>query len=144
MGKHKFVRGQTLYVLDYIGADNTKKPIVVHGTVLHFDNKLNCVTVALYNDVCETYSQNDFGRLLFKTREEAVKALNLLPKAYSYVYHVIKKKVYKKLVLGIVGHYTQELVYDLFIVVHRGTAISIKEMGKTIFFTKGEAKKSIK
>lgn len=78
-------------------------------------------------------------RLIFDTAEEAVKAANKLPKPKLVVYQKIGKRVYKKTVFGIDGHYVDG-AYDLKIRLNKGKDISTKEIGISIFLNESDAR----
>lgn len=77
--------------------------------------------------------------MIFDTAKEANEAAGKLPQPKSVVYHKIGKRVYKKTVSGIDGHYVDN-VYDLIIHFNKGKAVSTKEIGISIFLNKSDAR----
>lgn len=92
-----------------------------------------------YGDTYQRYSFEDYGRLVFDTEKEANKAAGKLPKPKSVVYQKIGKRVYKKTVSGIGGHYVDN-IYDLLIRLNKGQDVSTKKIGISIFLTEADAR----
>lgn len=137
--KREFKVNQTVYLVDYWGTNNGSQAFEARAEILHVDKKNKTFNAVLYGDTYQKYSFEDYGRLIFDTAEEAAKAANKLPKPKSFVYQKIGKRVYKKTVLGIDGHYVDG-VYDLKIRLNKGKDVSTKEIGISIFLNESDAR----
>ena len=137
--KRDFKVNQTVYLVDYWGTNNGSQAFETCAEILHVDKKSKTFNAVLYGDTYQKYSFEDYGRLIFDTAEEAVKAANKLPKPKSVIYQKIGKIVYKKTVLGIDGHYVDG-VYDLKILLNKGKDVSTKEIGISIFLNESDAR----
>ena len=130
---------QTVYLVDYWGTDNGSQAFETQAKILQVNKDDRTFDAVLYGDTYQRYSFEDYGRLIFDTAKEAAEAANKLPKPLSVVYQKIGKRVYKKTVSGIGGHYVDN-VYDLKIRFNKGKDISTKEIGTSIFLNESEAR----
>lgn len=137
--KRIFKVNQTIYLVDFWGTSNGSQAFEAHAQILHVDEEKQTFTAVLYGDTYKKYSFEDYGRLIFDTIEEATEAANKLPKPKSVVYQKIGKRVYKKTVSGIDGHYVDN-VYNLKIHLNKGKDVSTKELGISIFFDESDAR----
>ena len=137
--KRDFKVNQTVYLVDYWGTDNGSQAFEAQAEILHVDEKNKTFNAVLYGDTYQRYSFDDYGRLIFDTAKEANEAADKLPKPNSVVYQKIGKRVYKKTVSGISGHYVDN-VYDLKIRFDKGKDVSTKEIGISIFLNEAEAR----
>ena len=137
--KRDFEVYQTVYLVDYWGTDNGTQAFEAEGKILQVDKENKTFTAVLYGDTYQRYSFDDYGRLIFDTAKEANEAANKLPKPNSVVYQKIGKRVYKKTISGISGHYVDN-VYDLIIRLNKGNDVSTKEIGISIFLNEAEAR----
>ena len=106
---------------------------------MQVDKKNKIFLAVLYGDTYQRYSFEDYARLIFDTAEEANEAASKLPKPKSVVYQKIGKRVYKKTVCCIGGHYVDN-VYDLLICLNKGKNISTQEIGISIFLNQADAR----
>ena len=134
--------GDCVYVVDYWGTKNGSQAFEARAVVLSVDKENETFDAVLYGDTYQTYSFKDYGRLIFDTQKEAGVAADGLPKPKITVYQVIGKKVYKKLVDGISGRYTDG-TYDLIVCLNKGKSVSTKEIGKSLFLSEADARQSI-
>ena len=141
--KRNFKEGQYVYVVDYWGTKNGTQAFETGAEILEVDEKNQSFIAVLYGDTYNTYSFNDYGRLIFDTPNEAAEAADKLPKPQTTVYQVIGKRVYKKIATDIFGKYLNG-VYDLVICLNRGKAISTKEIGHSLFLNEFDARKNKK
>lgn len=137
--KRDFKVNQTVYLLDYWGTDNGLQAFGARAEILRVNDENKTFDALLYGDMCQRYSFEDYGRLIFDTEDEANEAANKLPQPKSIVYQKIGKRVYEKTVLGIDGRYVDG-VYDLQIWLNRGKGVSIKEIGISIFLSEADAR----
>ena len=93
---------------------------------MHVDEENKTFDAVLYGDTYQRYSFEDYGRLIFDTAKEANEAAGKLPKPQSVVYQKIGKRVYKKTVSGIGGHYVDN-VYDLKICFDKKETLSLQK-----------------
>ena len=133
--KRNFEVDQIVYLVDYWGSEAFE----TQAKILQINEKEKIFYAVLYGDTYKRYSFEDYGRLIFDTAEEAIEAASKLPKPKSVVYQKIGKKVYKKTVLGISGHYIDG-VFDLIISLNRGNNVSAKEIGISIFLNESDAR----
>lgn len=133
--KRSFEQGERIYVVDYWSSQAFEAGAVI----LSVDNENETFDAVLYGDTYQTYSFKDYGRLIFDTENEAVVAADKLPKPKTTIYQVIGKRVYKKLVDGINGQYTDG-TYDLIICLNKGKAVSTKEIGHSLFINELDAR----
>ena len=138
-GKRDFKVKQTVYVVDCWGAKNGMQAFEANAKILYVDEKKRNFNAVLYGDTYQRYSFEDYGRLIFDTKEEAKEAADKLPKPKSVVYQKIDEKTYKRTVCGIYGHYVGN-VYDLVIRFEDGKEVSTKEIGISIFLTESAEK----
>ncbi len=138
-GKRDFKVKQTVYVVDCWGAKNGMQAFEAYAKILYVDEKKRNFNAVLYGDTYQRYSFEDYGRLIFDTKEEAKEAADKLPKPKSVVYQKIDEKTYKRTVCGIYGHYVGN-VYDLVIRFEDGKEVSTKEIGISIFLTESAEK----
>lgn len=138
-GKRDFKVKQTVYVVDCWGAKNGMQAFEAYAKILYVDEKKRNFNAVLYGDTYQRYSFEDYGRLIFDTKEEAKEAADKLPKPKSVVYQKIDEKTYKRTVCGIYGHYVGN-VYDLVIRFEDGKEVSTKEIGISIFLTESTEK----
>lgn len=141
--ERSFKQGETVHVVDYWGTSNGSQAFKAEAEILRVNEKAKTFTAVLYGDTYQTYSFEEYGRLIFDTSAEADAAAKKLPKPQTTVYQVIGKRVYKKLVTGIDGQYTDG-AYDLVVNLKRGKAVSTKEIGKSLFLNESDARKSKK
>lgn len=141
--KRDFKVNQTVYVVDYWGTNNGSQAFEAQAQILKVHEEFKTFVAVLYGDTYQRYSFEDYGRLIFDTKDEAKKAANKLPKPKSIVYQIIGKRVYKKIVTGIDGHYFDD-VYDLILRLNKGSAVSTKEIGISIFLNESDARQKIK
>ena len=137
--KRDFKVRQTVYLVDYWGTDNGSQAFEAEAKILQVNEGNKTFDAVLYGDTCQSYSFEDYGRLVFDTAKEAAEAANKLPKPLSVVYQKIGKRVYKKTVSGIGGHYVEN-VYDLKICLNKGKDVSTKEIGISIFLNESDAR----
>ena len=140
--KRSFQVGDCVYVVDYWGTNNGTQAFVAQAVVLEVDVTANTFTAVLYGDTYQEYSFKDYGRLIFDTSAEAVETANSLPKPKTTVYQIIGKRIYKKIVEGIDGQYTDG-AYDLVICLNKGKDVSTKEIGHSLFINESDARQSI-
>lgn len=129
--KRDFKIGERVYVVDYWNTGNGTEAIGTEADILLVDEEDKVFTGLLYGDTTELYSFNDYGRLIFDTLDEAVKAAEKIPKPGTKVHQTIGKKVYTKTVENISGQYIDG-VYDLIIIFDKGSEVSIKEIGQSL------------
>lgn len=137
--KREFKVKETVHVVDYWGLQASK----ARARILEVNEKNETFDVVLYGDVYQRYKFEDYGRLVFDTREEAEEVVNKLPKPDSFVYHKIGKRVYRKKVVGISSYYFDD-GYDLIIVLNKGNRIPMKELGVSVFLNESDARQSNK
>ena len=137
--ERSFKEGERVYVVDYWGAGNGTQAFKAQAEILKVDVKAKTFTAVLYGDTYQKYSFKDYGRLIFDTSAEAVKAADNLPKPETTVYQIIGKRVYNKLVKGIGGQYTDG-TYNLVIRLNKGKDVSTKEIGHSLFFSESDAR----
>lgn len=138
--KRNFEPGESVYVVDYWGTNNGTQAFEAQAEILEVDEKAKTITAVLYGDTYQTYSFKDYGRLIFDTSADAANAANNLPKPNTIIYQKIGKRVYKKIVEGIGGEYTDE-TYDLVIRLNKGKDVSTKEIGHSLFINELDARK---
>ena len=131
-----FKVGEKVHLLDYWSSEVLR----TRAEILSVDNQNQKFLALLYGDTYQTYSFNDYGRLIFDTAEEASEAAKKLPKSGTTVYQKIGNRVYKKKSLGISGQHFDG-VYDLIILFDKGKNVSIKDIGVSIFLNEVEARK---
>lgn len=90
------------------------------------------------------YSFEDYHHLIFESEDTATKISKLLPQSGTILYQVIDKKIYKVVVIDIEDIYNNESVYTLGIRLNNGALVPVREMNKSLFFSKSRAKKFIK
>ena len=136
--KRDFEVNQTVYLVDFWGTNNGSQAFETEARILRVDKKEKTFVALLYGDTYQTYSFEDYGRLIFDTQKEAAKAADKLPKPKSIMYHKVGEKIHKRTVVGIDGNH-ETGVYDLIIFfdVHHA---STKEIGKTVFFNEEDAR----
>lgn len=126
-------------MVDYWGTNNGTQAFEARAEILQVDEKNKTFDAVLYGDTYKRYSFEDYDRLIFDTAKEATEAASKLPKPKSVVYQKIGKRVYKKTVCGISGHYVDN-VYDLIIRLNKGKDVSTKEIGISIFLNESDAR----
>lgn len=136
--ERNFEKGQYVYVIDYWGTINGTQAFETQARIWDVNNKEKTFTAVLYGDTFQTYSFNDYKRLIFDTSHEANKAVNQFPKPQTIVYHVIGNRVYKKVVLEIYGK--NNGTYDLVIRLNKGKDISSKEINHSLFLSETDAR----
>lgn len=134
--KRNFEVNQTIHLVDYWGTSNGSQAFKAQAKILMVNKENETFTAVLYGDTYQQYSFKDYGRLIFDTAAEAA---NKLPKPQSVIYQKLGQRVYKKTVLGIYGHYIDD-VYDLFIRLDKGNNISTKKIGVSIFTNEADAR----
>ncbi len=137
--KRDFKVYQTVYLVDYWGTDNGTQAFEALGEILKVDEEHKTFDAVLYGDSYRRYSFKDYGRLFFDTEQEATEAARKLPKPKSVIYKKIGKRVYKRTVLNINGHYVDG-VFDLILRLNRGKDVSTKEIGISVFLNEAEAR----
>ena len=140
--KRSFKRGESVYIVDYWGTKNGSQAFETIADVFNVDKENETFDAVLYGDTYQTYSFKDYGRLVFDTEDEATAAADRLPKPKTTVFQVIGKRVYKKMVEGVTGQYTDG-TYDLIVCLNKGKAVSTKELGRSLFINESEARQSI-
>ena len=138
--KRSFQVGEHIYVVDYWGTTNGTQAFEAQAEIISVNAKTKTFTAVLYGDTYQNYSLKDYGRLIFDTSAEAIKATNNLPKPKTYLYQKIGKRIYKKIVEGIGGRYTNG-TYDLVIRMNKGKDVSTKEIGHSLFINESDARK---
>lgn len=141
--KRSFKRGEVVHVVDYWGTSNGSQAFKAEARILRVDERAKTFTAVLYGDTYQTYSFEEYGRLIFDTSAEADAAAKKLPKPQTTVYKVIGKRVYKRLVTGI-GRQYADGTYDLVVHLEKGKDVSTKEIGKSLFLNESDARKSRK
>lgn len=137
--KRDFKVKQTVYLVDHWGAENGSQAFGTQAEILQVNEDNQTFDAVLYGDTYQRYSFEDYGRLIFDTAKEASEAADKLPKPKTVVYQKIGKRVYKKKVCHISGHYVDN-VYDLILCLNKGKAVSTKEIGNSIFLKESEAR----
>lgn len=137
--KRDFKVNQTVYLVDYWGTSNGSQAFEAQAKILQVDEENKTFDAVLYGDTYQRYSFEDYGRLIFDTEKEAIEAAAKLPRPKSVIYQKIGKRVYKKTVIDIGGHYVDG-VYDLKIRLNKGKEVSTKEMGISIFLNESDAR----
>lgn len=141
--KWNFQVGKQIYVVDYWGTKYGTQAIDAKAKIFEVDVTNKTITAVLYGDTYQVYSFKDYGRLIFDTKKEAIKAANNMPKPKSILYQIIGKRIYKKTVEGIYSHYTDG-VYDLVIRFYKGKDISSKEIDHSLFISEIDARNAKK
>lgn len=139
----RFLPGTYVHVVDYWGTDDGTRAFEAAAKIVDVDEKNETILMVLYGDSYQRYSFKDYGRIVFDTREEAIKVALGLPNPGMTIYQVIANRVYKKRVEGIGGRST-EGTYDLIVHLNKGESVSIKEIGQTLFYYESDARESIK
>lgn len=137
--KRAFKVNQTIYLVDYWGTSNGSQAFEVQAKILQVNEENKTFDAVLYGDTYQRYSFEDYGRLIFDTEKKAIEAAAKLPKPKSVVYQKIGKRIYKKTVSGIYGHYVDN-VYDLIIRLNKGNDVSTKEIDISVFLNEAEAR----
>lgn len=135
-------KDKKVYVIDCWGYTKGTKAIVTSATILDVDNKHKILVALLYGDTYHRYKIEDYGRLIFDTETEANTVASKIPDPGSIIFQIIGTKVYSKAIRNIHGNHVDGF-YDLFIEFDRGSCISIKELGQTIFSKREEARKQL-
>ena len=133
-----FKKGEVVYVVDYWGSDLGMQSFEAAAEILSVNKSDETFTAVLYGDTYQTYSFNDYGRLIFDSRTEAVAAAVQMPKPGDTVFHLIGERVYTRVVRGIEGYYSDG-VYDLLVIPMHGRFIPAKEIGHTLFKNRADA-----
>ncbi len=139
--KRGFKVGESVYVVDYWGTGNGCAAFEAYAEIIRVDK--NSFLAVLYGDTYKTYSFEDYGRLIFDSKQQAIKAANAIPKPTSVIWQIIGRRVYKKTVLNIYDRCING-VTDLVMDLNRGKEVSIKEIGITIFTDEQQARKLVK
>ena len=135
------MKGKRVYVIDYWGTSNGTQAFEAEAEIVDVDEKRDTFSAVLYGDTYQTYSFKDFDRLVFDTKERAAAAASRLPKPQTTMYQVIGGgNICKRIVNGIKGEYTDG-GYDLLVCIEGGEAVSIKEIGRSLFFSQAEPKR---
>lgn len=137
--ERNFHVGDIIHVVDYWGTNDGSQAFEATATILKVNEEGRVFSALLYGDTCQTYSFNDFGRLVFDNYDDAEAAANALPRPKTMVFQRIGDRVYKKHVTGINGKYNEK-TYDLFVCLDKGNPVSIKEIGYSLFLTEEEAR----
>lgn len=133
------MKGKRVYVIDYWGTSNGTQAFEAEAEIVDVDEKRDTFSAVLYGDTYQTYSFKDFDRLVFDTKERAAAAASSLPKPQTTMYQVIGGgNICKRIVNGIKGEYTDG-VYDLVVCFDGEDTVSIKEIGRSLFFSEAEA-----
>ena len=135
-------KDREVYVIDHWGYIKGAKAIVTRATILEVDYKNKNLVALLYGDTYNRYKFEDYGRLIFNTEQEANTFANKIPDPGSIIFQIIGRKVYSKAIRNILGK-NEEGFYDLIIEFDRGSCISTKELGHTIFSRREEARKQL-
>ncbi|MBP3255668.1 MAG: hypothetical protein J6M60_04175 [Clostridia bacterium] len=135
-------KDKVVYVIDYWGYTKGSKAIVTSATILDVDYKHKILVALLYGDTYNRYKFEDYGRLIFNTETEANTFASKIPDPGSIIFQIIGTKVYSKSVRNIRGK-NDEGCHDLVIEFDRGSCISTKELGHTIFSKREEARKQL-
>lgn len=100
----------------------------------------------VYWDDCigHFYSFDDYNCLIFESREKATKVAEHLPKSGKILYQVSDKKIFKRVVKDIEGVYINSEIYSLGIRLDNGECLPVREMNKSLFWSKSKAMKFIK
>lgn len=133
-----FKKGEVVYVVDYWGAELGMQSFEAAAEILSVNKSDETFTAVLYGDTYQTYSFNDYGRLIFDSPTEAVAAADQMPKPGDTVFHLIGERVYTRTVRGIEGYYSNG-VYDLLVIPMHGRFIPAKEIGHTLFKNRADA-----
>lgn len=140
----KFKVGQHVYVVDYWGTDNGgAQAFETEARILKVNQKNQTFLAILYGDTYTRYSFKNYGRLIFDTEKEAAETAHKLPKPQTEIFQVVGKKIYKRLVDGIAGEFTDEM-YGLVVCLENGKNVSIKEIGQFLFFSEFDARENKK
>lgn len=139
--KRDFKEGQCVYVVDYWGTINGMQGFVTRAEILEVDEKKQTFVAVLYTDTYQTYNFKDYGRLFFGTSNEAIGAVDKLPKPQTAVYQIVGNKVYKKLALGIGGQFIDG-TFDLVVRLNKGKDVSTKEIGNSLFLNEFDARRN--
>lgn len=138
--KRDFKPGEYVYVVDCWHSHDGTRAIGAKAKIMEVDNKSKSFIAVLYGIIPQTYSFNDYGRLIFDTEDEAIKTANKLPKPQTTIYQIIDKRIYKKKVEDISGQY-MDGTRDLVIRLNDGKNVSIREIGYSLFFDKTDVRK---
>ena len=137
--KRNFKVNETVFVVDYWGTDQGSQAYSARAEIVKVDKKNKTLTAVLYGDTYQTYSIKDFGRIMFGSSDEAKAVAESLPTPKTVMFQKIGKKIFKKNVLGISGEYLDR-TYDLVVNFDRGKNVSIREIGRSLFFEKEDVK----
>ena len=135
-------KDRVVYVIDHWGYTKGSKAIVTSATILDVDYKHKILVALLYGDTYNRYKFEDYGRLIFNTETEANTFASKIPDPGSIVYQIIGTKVYSKSVRNISSK-SKEGFHDLVIEFDRGSCVSTKELGHTIFAKRDEAREQL-
>jgi len=153
ISKRRFYVGECIYIINWDGIKEISFTSVSWNTwavvelafIREVNLKNNTLIVGTDYDspkTYKTYSVDDYNLLFFDRFEDAKKIADELPKTGTIVYQVIGRKVYKKLVKGIFGEYSNN-IYDLVVRFDKGKNISIKQVGHSLFLNEKCARKNI-
>jgi len=136
--KRRFEVGEYVYVVDYWGTSNGTQAFEARADIISVDEKEEVFSAILYGDTVQTYSFQDYGRLIFDNRNEAREAAQKLPKPQTTVYQVRGKSVEERVVDCITGKKNNG-VYDIYIRFDDGRKESTQKIGHSLFLSKKEA-----
>ena len=74
-----FKKGEYVYVVDYGSTEHGTQAFGVDARILFVEEKDQTFRARLYGFTRHTYSFKDYGRLIFDSRSEAIKAANDFP-----------------------------------------------------------------
>lgn len=142
--KRTFENGECVYVVNYRDTDNGPQAFDAEAKILRVIKENETFRAVLCGNTFKVYSFKDYGRLIFDTRDEAIEAVDKLPKPKTRVYQRIGKRIRRRLVEGIGGNYANEkfemvVPFDLVVHLNKGEAVSTKEIGHTLFLSKADA-----
>lgn len=141
--EREFKVEQKVYLVDCWGTGIGPQAFKTEAMIVYVNPEDKTFAAVLYGDTYQTYSFEDYGRLIFDTAEAAKEAADKLPKPKSVIYQIIGRRVYKKVVQGITAQCIDG-VYDLMIHLSKGKDVSTKEIGISLFFNESDARQNKK
>lgn len=134
------------WVVDYYIEDDGRK-IFYAGPmeILSVNYEKESLYLAYWDDCLGNfYSFDDYNCLIFESRDKATKVAKHLPKPGKILYQVKDKEIFKRVVKDIEKVDINSLIYSLGIRLDNGECLPVREMNKSLFWSKSKAMKFIK
>lgn len=138
----KLVKDKRIHILDAVYTDKGGRVLQCGASVLCFNDKQRHFIAEIYGTIFRDYSYDSYGKIFFDDADAANEAIKRIPTTRSTIYVIDGNNISQKVVIAIKNKKV-DCDQDIVLLLSDDTAVSIKEIGKTVFTAKQAAESKL-